>query len=230
MQGGLYIPCTLSSLQPLSTLQQLKELVLVGEACSATSLHGLAELTRLETLKLHAPMLKSLEGLSTGLRSLDMHRSVQLHSLAGIEHLQGLQNRCMTSSGVTSLHPLAALGSLGDLCIGGRFASLAGLEGNICTCLHSLTLERCWQLRQLSGIEGLTALQELNIIECEVTSLQPIGQLVGGLGELWVSQCNMVQEVVLELPHIQPTADVFIQDSNVEEVILAGGLRKRVLA
>ena len=227
-QDGVLIPCTLSSLQPLSTLQQLKKLILIGEVCSATSLHGLAELNRLDTLRLHAPFLKSLEGASSSLTSLAMYYPTQLDSLAGIELLQGLHELRMVRSGVTSLHPLAALGSLGDLWIGGRFASLAGLEGNLCTCLHSLLLDRCGQLKQLSGIENLTALQKLHIDACGVTSLEPVGRLVGGLRLLYVEYCSMVQEEVLELPHIQPTAEVCIRNSNVKEVVLAGGVRKRV--
>ena len=229
VQGGLFIPCTFSSLQPLSTLQQLKGLVLHGEACSATSLHGLAELNSLETLELTAPVLRSLGGISTGLTSLTIDNAPHLDSLAGIEHLQGLQELSVCSPGVTSLHPLAALGSLGSLCISGTFTSLAGLEGNLCTCLHNLRLDSCSELRQLSGIEGLTALQRLIISVCGLTSLQPIGQLVGGLRELYVWRCYEVQEQLLDLPHVQPTAQIGIIDSNVKVVVLAGGVR-RVLA
>ena len=227
-EDGLVAPAsTFSSLQPLSTLQQLQELKLYGKICSATSLHGLAELSRLETLRLDAPMLKSLEGISTGLTSLNLDRAPELVSLAGIEHLQGLQKLTLRESGLTSLHPLAALVSLEGLRIGGTFTSLAGLEGNLCTCVHRLTLESCQQLRQLSGIEGLTALQRLEVIDCGVTSLRPVGQLVGGLNFLKVRYCDSVQEEVLELPHILPTADVRIEGSTVKEVVLAGGLRRR---
>ena len=226
--GALLIPCTFSRLQPLSILQQLVELELHGKACSATFLHGLAELSRLKVLRLDARMLTSLEGVNTGLTSLTIRDARQLVDLAGIEHLKGLECLSMVRSGVISLHPLAALSSLGNLCIGGTFSSLAGLEGNLCTCLHSLSLHSCGQLRQLSGIEGLTALQKLVISACEVTSLQPVGQLLQGLARMYVLQCGMVQEEVLELPHMQPTADVCIELSNVREVVLAGGDRKRV--
>ena len=226
--GGLLVPCTFSRLQPLSILQQLGELELCGEACSATSLHGLADLSRLERLNLDAPMLMSLEGVNTGLTSLTMHGARQLVNLAGIEHLKGLERLSIMRSGVTSLHPLAALDSLADLCIGGTLSSLAGLEGNLCTCLHSLRLQSCGELRQLSGIEGLTALQELVIWSCGITSLQPVGQLRQGLACLYVLHCGMVHDEVLELPHVQPTADVYIARSNVREVVLGGGVRKRV--
>ena len=159
-QEGLLVPSTYSSLQPISTLQQLDELKLTGEACSATSLHGLAELNRLETLRLNAPMLKSLEGVGTGLTTFVIYGALHLASLA--------------------------------------------------------------------GIEGLTALQQLKILKCGVASLQPIGQLVGGLKKLHVKYCPSVQEEVLGLPYVQPTADVSIEDSNVKEVVLAGGVRRLV--
>ena len=220
--------CSFISLHPLSTLLQLEELVLSDEACSATSLHGLAELSRLKALRLDAPMLGTLEGFSTGLTSLVITNALGLASLAGIEHLQGLQELSMHSSGVTSLHPLAGLDNLHKLLIGGRITSLAGLEGNMCTSLHSLTLERCSRLRQLSGIERLTALQQLEIKSCGVTSLQPVG-LVGGLRKLHVKSCSSVQEKVLELPHVQPSVHVRVDQSNVEEVVLAGGIRMKVL-
>ena len=226
-QDGLVIPAsTFSSLQPLSTLQQLQELKLYGKICSATSLQGLAELSRLVTLRLDAPMLKSLEGISTGLTSLNLDRAPELVSLAGIEHLQGLQELLVRNCGLTSLHPLAAWGCLEGLRIDGSDTSLAGLEGKLCTCLHSLTLEFCGQLRQLSGIEGLTALQRLVVRNCGVTSLQPVGQLVGGLKKLHVRECFSVQEEVLELPFVQPTADVSIEASTVKVVVLAGGVRR----
>ena len=112
--------------------------------------------------------------------------------------------------------------------IGGTFTSLAGLEGNLCTCLQTLRLGPCGQLRQLTGIEGLTGLQRLDMYACGVTSLQLVGQLVGGLRELLVVGCSMVQEKVLELPHVKPTAQVCIDSSNVKEVVLAGGVRKWV--
>ena len=93
--------------------------------------------------------------------------------------------------------------------------------------LQSLKLGYCEQLRHLSGIEGLTALQELRINQCGVTSLQPVGQLVGGLMRLCVNSCHSVEDEVLQLPHILPWAGVYIEGSNVKEVVLAGGLRLR---
>ena len=153
---------------------------------------------------------------------------ISVFVLIGIEHCQGLQVLYLSGSRVSSLHPLAALGSLRHLCISVDVAvtSLAGLEGSICTCLQSLKLESCYLLRQLSGIEGLSALERLGINCCSVTSLQPVGQLVGGLRWLSVEGCCDVREEVLNLPHIPPTADVRIVRSNVKEVVLAGGVRR----
>ena len=225
-QDEVFSPCTFSSLQPLSALQQLVDLGLTGKACSASFPHGLADLSRLKTLSLNAPMLKSLEGVSTGLRSLTWWSASQLDNLADIEHLQGLQELALYGSAVTSLFPLTALRSLGYLDFEGPISSLAGLEGNLCTSLHTLKLRGCEELSQLSVIEGLTALQALGVFYCGVTGLQPIGQLVGGLTQLHVVHCLAVEEEVLELPHIQPRADVTIHQSGmVKEVVLAGGVR-----
>jgi hypothetical protein len=68
---------------------------------------------------------------------------------------------------------------------------------------------------------------ELTICD-EVTSLEPLSQLGEGLQELKVYGCRRVQEEVLELPHVQPTAVVDVEESNVREVVLAGGLRRAV--
>ena len=100
--------------------------------------------------------------------------------------------------------------------------------GNLCMCLKSLSFISCSRLRQLSGIEALTAVEQLEVKTCGLTSLQPVGQLVGGLTKFSVVWCDQVQEENLELPHVQPTAHVRITFSNVNEVVLAGGVRRRV--
>jgi hypothetical protein len=46
------------------------------------------------------------------------------------------------------------------------------------------------------------------------------------LQRLKVVKCNNVQEEVVELPHVQPTADVVVIAGNVKEVVLAGGERR----
>ena len=226
--GGVLTRYTLSSLQPLSTMQQLVQLVLESKSCSATSLQGLAELSSLKVLKLDAPILTSMEGVATGLTSLTLGHAPQLVSLAGIEHVEGLRELIVQTSPVSSLQPVAGFGKLEKLQIGGTFTSLAGLQGSLCTCLHSLRLESCSKLKLLSGIEGLTALQQLEVEGARVTSLQHVGQLVGGLKKLHVKYCLDVQEDVLELPHMQPTASIMIRRTKVKEVVLAGGVRRRV--
>ena len=192
-------PWTFSSLQPLSTMQELKELVLSDIACSATSLHGLVELSSLETLRLKFPlMLKTLKGVSRGLTSLTVYSATRLESLAGIEHLQGLHDLSLRDCGVAPLYPIVALESLRNLTIGGTFGgsltSLTVLEGNLCTSLHSLNLRCCNELSHLSGIERFTSLQQLEIFFCEdLMSLEPVGQLVGGLRYLHVDECRCLQ-------------------------------------
>jgi hypothetical protein len=96
------------------------------------------------------------------------------------------------------------------------------------TSLKALGLNRCNSLTQLSGIEQLKALKRLLVVACAVTSLQPLSQLGEGVEYLIVSGCSRVQEVVLELPHIQPTAQVSFFESGVREVLLADGVAMAV--
>ena len=226
-QVGYLLPCTFTSLQPLSTMHQLKELALLDQACSATCLHGLSGLSSLETLKLNAPKLKCLSEVSTGLTSLTIKGA--LWSWDGIEELQSLRHLCVWRISHRSLRRIVALGNLEQLSlIDGTFTSLTGLQGNMRTSLHSLTLEGCYRLVSLWGIEGFSALEQLKISDCKVISLQPVERLVGGLEALRVYDCRRVQGEVLELPYIQPRAIVRIARSKVKEVVLAGGVRKRV--
>ena len=222
-------PFSFSSLQPLSTLQQLEVLEL-RSCCQGTSLQGLAELSRLTELHIsNTRSLKSLEGASTAILSLNLDYVLNLASLHGIEGLVALDKLSMTLCGVTSLEPLAGVGSLRHLTV--IHCPITGLEGlgaSLGTCLQELLLSSCEHLSDLSGVEKLSALQQLTVLSCGVTSLQPVAELDSGLKTLKVLSCGGVQEGVLKLPYVLPTADVDIMDSNVQEVVLAGGVRREV--
>jgi hypothetical protein len=105
--------------------------------------------------------------------------------------------------------------------------SLAGIE--CCTSMEKLSLRWCG-VSSLQPLRGLSSLKSLEVIYCDgLSSLQPLSQLGEGLQMLEVSGCGGVQEEVLELPHVQPTADLDIGGSNLKEVVLAGGVRRAVL-
>jgi hypothetical protein len=202
-------PFSFSSLQSLSTLQQLEVLYLGGHAaCAATSLQGLAGLSNLKDLAASCfgpPGLISLEGISPSVICLSITHASQLVSLAGIE-------------GCTSMEQLEV-----------SQCPISSLEGLHSMSLQCLVLHFCRSLTQLDELEHLSALTSLELTLCdEVTSLEPLSQLGEGLQELKVYGCKRVQEEVLELPHVQPTADVIVEKSNVREVVLAGGLRRAV--
>ena len=223
-------PFTFSSLQPLSTLQQLEVLTLGG--LSASSLTGLASLSKLRELTIRdAAELSSLNGLSTAVRLLFISSAPSLRSLEGIQGLQQLKSLGLNKCGVVSLQPLAELSSLATLVVAAcPLASLAGLaQGPLSTSLQSLSLKFCQKLVGLIGVEGLQGLQQLEVFMCGVTSLRPVGDLAGGLKKLHVRYCKDVGELFLRLPHVQPTADVVIVGSNVKKVVLAGGV-KRVMS
>jgi hypothetical protein len=187
-------PFSFSSLQPLSTLQQLEELHLYSNACAATSLQGLAGLSDLRKLEVGAlsDATENYEGRSMSLR---------LRSLEGI------------STAVQDF----TIRDAPDL------MSLDGIEG--CTSMENLSLTRCG-IHSLLSLRGLSSLKRLEMEHCEVTSLQPLSQLGAGLQSLCVSVCRRVQEKVLELPLVLPTAHVDVIYSNVKEVVLAGGMRR----
>jgi hypothetical protein len=222
------IPFSFSSLQPLSTLQQLKHLHLAGEACAATSLQGLAGLSKLKTVLLESPAcapLESLEGINPEVEDLIIVRARHLVSLAGIECCPSMEKLFLCRCGVSSLQPIRSLKELEVI-----DCKLTSLESLHCTSLQSLTLSYWGSLAQLAGIERFSALKSLEVKYCGVTSLQPLSQLGEELRELRVWGCKRVQDEVLALPHVQPTASVDVHDSNVKEVVLAGGVRRACIA
>jgi Leucine-rich repeat (LRR) protein len=218
-------PFSLSSLQPLSTLQQLEGLHVGSCACGVTSLQGLAGLSNLTMLEVESSgELVSLEGISPGVVEVSIGAAPELVSLAGLEECTSMEKLTLVMSGVSSLQPLRCLSSLKHLRVYG--CALTSLEGLNSTSLQSLRIERCLTVAHLSGVGHLSTLKSLEVIGCSyVTSLQPLSQLGEGLQKLRVIECKKVQEEVLELPRVQPTADVIVQESNVREVVVAGGVR-----
>ena len=223
------VPFSFSSLQPLSALLQL-ETLLLSDSCAATSLQGLAGLCKLRQLSLlYTPNLVSLEGISGSITKLFILHAEGFQNLSGIGVLAGLKQLVLSDCNTTSLQPLAGLCCLERLeLVRCPVSGLGGLEGTLSTSLQSLKLSFCESLRELSGLEKLCALQQLYVSVCGVTSLQPVAELTGGLVQVSIGECKYVKEEVLELPHIQPTADVRVRLSNVKEVVLAGGVRRVV--
>jgi hypothetical protein len=223
-------PFSFSSLQPLSTLQQLEVLYLGHYACAATSLEGLAELSNLKDLKIDfddpfmdfGHRLTSLEGISPGLKELHLGG---FDSLAGVEGCTCIEKLYLDGCAIPSLQPLKVLSSLRELEVYGEVTSLQSLESSS---LQSLRLSWCDSLSHLSGVDNLSALTSFDMSWCAVTSLQPLCQLGSKLLKLRVFACDRVQEETLELPHVQPTADVNVCSASVREVVLAGAVRREV--
>jgi Leucine-rich repeat (LRR) protein len=217
-------PFSLSSLQPFNTLQQLEELHL-GYACAATSLQGLAGLSNLKRLGLKfADKLSSLEGICPGLTDFSIRYAPYLVNMGGMEGCTCMESLTLQDCPISSLQPLKGLSSLKQLELS-MIGTITCLEGLNSRSLQSLRLTRCHSLTHLPGVEHFSALKSLEMELCDLTSLQPLSQLGEGLQKLRVIGCSRVQEEVLELPHVQPTADVVVQSSNVKEVVLARGVR-----
>jgi hypothetical protein len=129
---------TLSSLQPLSTLQQLELLHLWDHACTATSLQGLAGLSNLKVLRLEFDAddgrLRTWEGISPGV----IYVSISVVD-SGYVSLVGIQ-------GCTSIKEL----SLNRLCCLPSFLQpLGGSSG-----LKLLQLDGC----SMTSLEGLNSM------------------------------------------------------------------------
>jgi hypothetical protein len=221
-------PFGFSSLQPLSTLQQLEELHLGINACAATSLHGLAGLSTLKVLRLtfgaSGCRLRSLEGISAAVRDLSITKAPDFGSIVGIEECFRVEKLLLHSCGaVQALRGLTSLKYL--MLVRCDTASLESLDLTSAP-LQRLSLHYCSLLTSLSGVERLSALNSLELMQCGLTSLQPLPQLGEGLRVLRVYSCNGVQEEVLQLPHVQPSAEVVLMYSNVKEIVLAGGVRR----
>jgi Leucine-rich repeat (LRR) protein len=229
-ESDIQVRFSFSSLQPLSTLQQLEELHLVLDACAATSLHGLGGLSRLTVLELKFlyEELSNLEGISPSVTDLTIRHVPSLRSLAGLEVCTGLEKLILENCRVSSLQPLRQLSSMERLEV--SYCRLTSLEGLESTSLQALSLSHC-ALTHLSGVEHLSGLRSLEVESSKLTSLQALSTLGKGLQKLLVSGSGQVQEEVLELPHVQPTADVRIEwlSGNLREVVLADGVRRAVM-
>jgi hypothetical protein len=217
-------PFSFSSLQPLSTLQQLEVLQLGGHACAATSLQGLAGLSNLEVLQLELARcgrLRTMEDISPGVKKLTIDAAPDLISLAGIQGCTSMEKLNLSNCGVSSLQPLQGLSKLEELRV--CACPIANLEGLSNRSLQSLHLSSCTLLSDLAGFEHLSSVKRLEMGSCGVTSLQPLSQLGEGLQSLWVFGCKGVQDEILELPHVQPTAFVVVDGTKVvREVVQAG--------
>jgi hypothetical protein len=221
-------PFSFSSLQPLSTLQRLKMLRVGEHAYAATSLRGLAGLSNLQSLDIdaHDGTLVSLVGISPGVTELSISTASDPFSLSGIERCTDIEKLSLYSCVLSTLEPLKGLINMTEFKV--CHCTLTSLAGLSSMALQSLCLSHCFALANLSGVELLSALKSLKVAYCGVTSLQPLSQLREGLQKLTVHYCTCVQEEVLELPHVQLTADVQVSCSNVKEVVLAGGVRRAV--
>jgi Leucine-rich repeat (LRR) protein len=164
--------------------------------------------------------LQTLEGISSGVEDLFISNAATLACLAGIESCTYMEKLSLTTCGVSSLEPLRGLSHMKELLV--SHCCVTSLEGLGSMPLEALRLIHCHALTNLSGVGRLSSLQSLEVMYCDVTSLQPLSELGEGLEELRVSYCKRVQEEVLGLPGVKSTADVVVRGSKVR-VVLAGG-------
>ena len=118
--------------------------------------------------------LKPLQGLKL-LKELEIDRSWNLESLAGIEGLTGLERLRVTRTGLKSLAGIEGLVRLRELDLRqSGLKSLAGIEG--LTDLRMLLVDY-GRLESLAGIEGLTDLERLEASNNRLKSIREIRSL-----------------------------------------------------
>jgi Leucine-rich repeat (LRR) protein len=198
LTGAKYF--TFSSLQPLSTLQQLEVLELTGCSCSGTSLQGLGNLPRLRDVGLECRSLVSLQGLTPVGAESDGE---------GLTVTPALESLRIMGAQITSLRGLESFrGCLVYLCLVDcpKLDSLSGVEG--INNLHGIRVGSC----------GLTSLEPLACLGRKQKDPEMI--------MIDIYRCTAVKEEILELPYLPATASVDISESNVKEVVVAGRLRR----
>jgi hypothetical protein len=224
-------PFSFSSLQPLSTLQELQKLHLRGRACAVTSLQGLAGLSSLKLLEVHPTgKLSSLEGISPGVIEVWVVDAQGLVSLAGIGSCTQLTAlHCNTKDPiaeepwgllamVTSLQQLSlAVGATGDPSPLSALTRLTYLKA------RSKELGADNQAPfSFSSLKPLSTLQQLEVLylvdcACAATSLQGLAGL-SNLRRLAL----LSPDKLSSLEGISPAVINFRVDSAPELVSLAG--------
>jgi hypothetical protein len=145
-----------------------------------------------------------------------------LVDLAGIEGCTHINSLSLANCGVSLVrHLRTGLSRLKKLVVSDcDITSLEGLP------LESLSLINSRRPANFAAVRHFSNLESLVLDRCGVTTLRSLSQLGEGLQVLRVIDCIYVRDKVLELPHVQPTADVFVYNSNVERVVLFGGVRR----
>ena len=216
LELGNYGDCHygVSSLQPLSALQQLEVLGVRYDACGSRvglrSLEGLTALRALRELNLRrADFCVSLEGVAAPAAVPMDDGAVTAVSSSGSSGtgltagaVVPLEKLCVVGCPLTSLRPLTSLSST----------------------LKNLSVTHCSRLSSLAGLEHLTALEDLEVESChELTSLRPLENLRGCVRKLTVKDCDRVRGGRLVLPYVKRTAKVSIDAGGVASVALADG-------
>lgn len=164
---------SIDSLQPLSTLTQLKSLTVKGCPISASDLSILGALPNLETLILKNCSLSNISGLSGAKRlvTLDLSNNA-IRDLSGLSFMENLTTLDLSSNALTNLSALSALENLATLDVSyNSLTSLAPLAA--CPSLSVLvaTNNKITEIPVFSDTSVLTTLMLNNNSLTDVTAL-----------------------------------------------------------
>ena len=181
---------SLSDINGLSGLLSLKHLVL--DNCSEIqSVEGLRGSTSLEYLSLvWCGKLRNVDPLGelSSLRRLNLEGCSAIRSVEFLKKLSLLQYLNLEGNGL-DLNPIKSLTSLRDLhIVFGNLRDIRFVGGLLM--LTNFSLDACFGLRNVQGMEHLSQLQKLQISQChELQKIEDLGGLVS-LRELDLLDCR----------------------------------------
>lgn len=168
----------IQSLQPLGSLVQLRELIVIGG--NTEGLEDLSALPQLDTLALRRSA-GSLAGLGVGftsLRSLDLSARANVAALgpdplAPLVNLRALERLSLNDGGWTDIGRISELPALVHLDLRSTNVSSLAPLANLAS-LETLELRGCPEVTNIDALAGLTKLTRIDLAYTKVRRLQPL--------------------------------------------------------
>lgn len=184
-----------SAAEVLEHPENIKEL---GFNCGVDRLDGIDLFENVETLFMDDSEINNIDSLINlqNLRNLSLSFYEQSVDFTVLGKLPNLEKIYLDASGLKTLDFAGKLEHLNTLCIyGGTLRSLSGLEN--CSALKTLWITDCFDLKDMSGVAGLTNLQEL-VLEIPYGCSEPDLNQLTGLKKLTIDSmkdCSFLQNM-----------------------------------
>jgi len=189
INGNLTITGTVTDLSPLSSLERVRSAIDIISTSELKTLHGLDNLTHTGYLT-QSPLriisnsgLESLQGLNGlvnaagGIMIGSIDSLVDLKGLDSLQKVEGKSNLSLYISNCASLNSLEGLNNLESvrdlhIAVNPLLSDISALA-NLANIENSLTIHSCPSLVDLNGIQSITRLTEISILNNDgITNLK----------------------------------------------------------